>query len=215
MQLISFWQFCLSVFSVAAQYYSIQSILSFGGFLILRSNLFIDILSRHCQFCCFFLWVWENRELWVHSIIIIIYINAIFFKLLSYVALKFSFPHFLPRLILSLCHSFCLPYSLNLSRSFFSFSRQQRHISDSTVNNRRSKTLRNGELKDQRWSTIQVILELEERNLWQFWCIQSDLIEYRQFFVETAVERFMVSLSVIITFKASNQAKSQRGILNE
>lgn len=163
----------------------------------------------------FFLWAWENRELWVHSIIIIIYINAIFFKLLSYVALKFSFPHFLPRLILSLCHSFCLPYSLNLSRSFFSFSRQQRHISDSTVNNRRSKTLRNGELKDQRWSTIQVILELEERNLWQFWCIQSDLIEYRQFFVETAVERFMVSLSVIITFKASNQAKSQRGILNE
>lgn len=33
---------------------------------------------------------------------------------------------------------------------------QQRHISDSKVNNRRTKVLRNSEVKDQRWSTIQV-----------------------------------------------------------
>lgn len=39
---------------------------------------------------------------------------------------------------------------------FFVYS-QQRHISDSQVNNRRSKTLRNGKLKEEKWSGVQVI----------------------------------------------------------
>lgn len=33
---------------------------------------------------------------------------------------------------------------------------QQRHLSDSQVNNRRSKTLRNGELIEEKWSGVQV-----------------------------------------------------------
>lgn len=41
---------------------------------------------------------------------------------------------------------------------------QQRHVSDSQVNNRRSKTLRNGKLIDEKWSGVQVCIYITYNN---------------------------------------------------
>lgn len=44
-------------------------------------------------------------------------------------------------------------------KAFFIFNRQQqRHISDSQVNNRHSQALRNGILKDEKWAGVQVMI---------------------------------------------------------
>lgn len=54
------------------------------------------------------------------------------------------------------------------SFSTFQITQQQRHLSDNQVNNRRSKSLRNGKLKDDKWSAIQVKSHLKFTHLFQF-----------------------------------------------
>lgn len=48
------------------------------------------------------------------------------------------------------------PFAIDSYIFLFFFTPQQRHVSDSQVNNRKSKTFRNGKLVNEKWSGVQV-----------------------------------------------------------
>lgn len=56
-------------------------------------------------------------------------------------------------------HSFAFEKELSPSKLLsLSCNLQQRHMSDNQVNNRKSKTLRNGNLIEEKWADVQVLL---------------------------------------------------------
>lgn len=74
---------------------------------------------------------------------------------------------------------------------------QQRHISDRQVNNRRSKTLRNGKIKDEKWSGVQVMHYFEH-----FVARNTEIIINNSSFLQRRMKTKKIASTVIITFKS-------------
>lgn len=81
---------------------------------------------------------------------------------------------------------------------------QQRHLSDSQVNNRRSKTLRNGKLKDEKWSAVQVI----EFSIFQMKDNKQIWIEIESSSINEYIVHCTMILPMIITFKTLIEIKA-------